>query len=270
MTRWIVLLTGLLLATAAQAGETLDRVRRDGVLVNALVNDYPPFSSLSDTNELVGFDVDVARAVASRLGVKLRLETPGWETIVAGSWRGRIDISIGSMTPSAERAKVLDFPVIYYDSPAVLVVHKDETRIKGATDLTGKRVGVGTGSTYEQYVNKTLSIEGGRPISFPFGAAQAVPQDESVAFQNLALGPGVRLDAIVANLSTTQDRIRAGRPFRIVGLPLYAEPSAVAIDRGDPEFGKLIRDTMLGLRADGTLAAISRKWLGEDVTADVR
>ena len=256
------------LGGAAMAGETLDRVLRTRQVVNVLVNDYPPFSAIDDKNELVGFDVDVARAVADKLGVKLQLETPGWEAIVAGGWHGRFDLSIGSMTPSAERAQVLDFPAIYYSSPAVLVVHKDDAAIGSAADLTGKRVGVGTGSTYETYLNRKLTIVGGKPISFPFGEVQVVPSDETVAFQNLALGAGVRLDAVVADLATTKGRIDAGGPFKIVGAPLYAEPNAIAVDKGDPEWAAKIAQVVRDLHTDGTLAAISRKWLGIDVTQD--
>ena len=258
----------MLLAVVADAGETLDRVTRNRQVVDVLVNDYPPFSAIDEKNELVGFDVDVARAVAERLGVKLRLETPGWETIVAGGWHGRFDLSIGSMTPSAERAQVLDFPAVYYSSPAVLVVHKNEASITSAADLTGKRVGVGTGSTYETYLNRKLEIVGGKTISVPFGEVQVVPSDETVAFQNLALGAGVRLDAVVADLATTKGRIDAGGPFRIVGPPLYAEPNAIAIDKGDPEWGAKIQQVVQDLRTDGTLGRISRKWLGVDVTTD--
>jgi polar amino acid transport system substrate-binding protein len=123
----------LLAPTLAFAGATLDRVHAKGELVDALVNDYPPFGFINDKNELDGFDVDVARAFAAKLGVKLRLETPGWEVIIGGKWAGRWDIAVSSATPTEERAKVVDFPAIYYNLPAVLVVHKDEQAIKSVT-----------------------------------------------------------------------------------------------------------------------------------------
>ncbi len=252
----------------ARAGETLDRVTKSGVMNNVLVNDYPPFGFIDDANKVAGFDVDVAQAVADRLGVKLRSLTPGWEVIVAGHWQRRFDLCVCSMTPSKQRAEVLDFPVEYYASPAVLVVNAKDTAIHAARDLTGKRVGVGEGSSYEQYLQKklVLDVPGAKPIDTPFGDVAVVPGDETVAFQNLALGPGVRLDAVVADLATTKDRIDKGGPFRIVGAPLYAEPNWVATDKGDPEWDAKIRAIVDGLRADGTLARISQKWLGADVT----
>lgn len=254
------------LATTAHAGEVLDRVKQKGEVVNAIVNDYPPFAFINDKNVLDGFDVDVARAFADKLGVKLRLETPGWETIISGRWAGRWDIAITSSTPTEDRAKVVSFPVNYYSVPAVLVVNKDEQAIKSAADLTGKRVGVGTGSSYEAYINRAFSIPGQSAISFPFSEVQAVPNDETVNFQNLALGPGVRLDAIVASLGTAQGQIEATGKLKLAGEPLFAEPNAVVTDKGDPEWDAEVKRVITELKDDGTLAKISEKWFKVDIT----
>jgi len=255
----------LLTAQAAFAGATLDRVNQTKVLHDVLVNDYPPFGFIDDNNQLAGFDVDVAKAVAEKLGVKLTLTAPGWETIVGGKWQGRWDVCICSMTPNTERAKVLDFPAPYYSSPAVLVVNKDEENIHSAADLSNKKVGVGIGSSYENYLNKTLVIPGAKPIVFPFSSVQIVPTDESVAFQNLALGAGTRLDAVVSDLATAKARIAKSNSFRIAA-ELYAEPNWVATDKGDAQWNKKVADTISALRADGTLAKISQHWFGEDIT----
>ncbi|WP_255557229.1 transporter substrate-binding domain-containing protein [Sodalis sp. dw_96] len=255
----------LLGVQSASAGSTLDRVTQSKVLHDVLVNDYPPFGFIDENNQLAGFDVDVAKAVAQKLGVKLELVTPGWETIVGGKWNGRWDVCICSMTPNTERAKVLDFPVPYYSSPAVLVVNKDEKNIKGAADLSNKKVGVGIGSSYENYLNKTLVIPGAKPINFPFNHVQIIPTDETVAFQNLALGAGTRLDAVVSDLATANARIAKTNRFRIAA-ELYAEPNWVATDKGDEAWNKTVADTINALRADGTLAKISQHWFGEDIT----
>jgi len=254
-------------ASLAVAGSTLDRVQKTGVLTNVLVNDYPPFGFIDSSNHLAGFDVDVANAVAKRLGVKLKLETPGWETIVGGKWQGRWDLCICSMTPSTERAKVLDFAAAYYSSPAVLIVNKDDKAIRSIKDISGKKIGVGTGSSYEAYLNKTLQIPGAKPITYSFTNVQPVPSDETVAFQNLALGSGVRLDGVVSDLATARARIKETGKFKIVGT-LYREPNWVAVDKGDDAWKAKVAATIAALRADGTLAKISKKWLGEDITKE--
>lgn len=259
----------LVTCSPAFAGATLDRVTQKGELTEVLMESYPPFSFLNDQNQLDGFDVDVAKAVAARLGVKLKIETPSWDVIAAGHWSGRYDICICSMTPSKARAEVFDFPVAYYQSPAVVVVNAKDTAITGGKDLSGKKVGVISASTYEAYLNKDLVIEGAedKPISYPFSAVQVAPYDnETVAFQDLALGSGVRLDAMVTNLITAHERIAQDPRFKIVGEPLYAEPNVVAIEKGDPQWHAKVVEVLGQLKADGTLSKISQKWIGSDIS----
>jgi len=258
------------LACCAQAlaGPTLERVRRSGVLTDAVIDSYPPFTYLNADNQLDGFDIDVARALAAKLGVKLKLVTPSWETIVSGRWQGRWDLCICSMSPTSERARVLDFPVRYYSSRAVLTVHKDEQRIRSIADISGKRVGVGYGSSYEAYLNKSLVMPGTRPLAYPFNGVTVIPGDETINFRNLALGPGVRLDAIVSDLATARAGIQSTRALKIVGDPLYAEPNMVATEKGDPEWNAAVARAIEALRADGTLARISRHWFDTDITLD--
>ena len=257
-----------LLASCATAfaGQTLDRVTEKGQMTGVLMESYPPFSFLNEQNQLDGFDVDVAKAVAQRLGVKLKLETPSWDVIAAGRWSGRYDICVCSMTPSEARAQVFDFPVEYYQSPAVIVVNAKDTAIASGKDLSGKKVGVISASTYEAYLNKDLVIEGA-PLKYPFDNVQVAPYDnETVAFQDLALGSGVRLDAMVTNLITARERIAQDPRFKIAGNTLYAEPNVVAIEKGDPQWSAKVTEAITQLKADGTLSKISQKWIGADIS----
>ena len=257
-----------LLASCATAfaGQTLDRVTEKGQMTGVLMESYPPFSFLNEQNQLDGFDVDVAKVVAQRLGVKLKLETPSWDVIAAGRWSGRYDICVCSMTPSEARAQVFDFPVEYYQSPAVIVVNAKDTAIASGKDLSGKKVGVISASTYEAYLNKDLVIEGA-PLKYPFDNVQVAPYDnETVAFQDLALGSGVRLDAMVTNLITARERIAQDPRFKIAGNTLYAEPNVVAIEKGDPQWSARVTEVIDQLKADGTLSKISQKWIGADIS----
>jgi len=127
------------LAAPAGAGDVLNRVLANKKLVNALDAEYPPFSFLDASNHMDGFDIDVAKEVAKRLGVELEHVTPGWDVITAGKWAGRWDICIGSMTATKEREEVLDFPVQYYYGQAVLLVNKNNTSVQEPKDLAGKK-----------------------------------------------------------------------------------------------------------------------------------
>lgn len=264
-------LSAALLATCSMvfAGPTLDRVTKKGEVTGVLMENYPPFSFLNEQNQLDGFDVDVAKAVAQRLGVKLKLETPSWDVIAAGRWSGRYDMCVCSMTPSKARAEVFDFPVEYYQSPAVIVVNAKNNDIAGSKDLSEKKVGVISASTYEAYLNKDLIIEGAedKPLSYPFENVQVAPYDnETVAFQDLALGTGVRLDAMVTNLITARERIAQDPRFKIAGDTLYAEPNVVAVEKGDPQWSAKVTEVISQLKADGTLSKISQKWIGADIS----
>jgi len=262
-------LTMLATSTQAFAGTTLDRVEQKKELVGVLMESYPPFSFLNEQNQLDGFDVDVAKAVAQKLGVKLRLETPSWDVIAAGRWSGRYDICICSMTPSKARAEVFDFPVQYYASPAVIVVNAKDDRIHGARDLSGKKVGLTSASSYESYLNKSLVIEGAEDthLKYPFDNVQIAPYDtDNVAFQDLGLGAGVRLDAILTNLVTAQPRLDQDKRFKLAGDALYAEPNSVAIEKGDPQWDSKVREVFAQLKQDGTLSKLSQKWIGADIS----
>ena len=117
-------------SNGAMAGETLDRVMSSKTLTLSSDPEYPPQSFLNDQNEMDGFDVEVAEEIAKRMGAELKIVTPAWEIITAGNWGGRWDISVGSMTPTTARAKVLDFPAVYYYTPAAFAVHKDSSPLR--------------------------------------------------------------------------------------------------------------------------------------------
>src|SRR5262249_17958696 len=258
----IVLAAIMLIPGLAAASPTLDRIASRGRMGMAVDAAYPPLSFLKD-DQLQGFDIDVGREVARRLGVTLETVTPGWDIITAGHWNRRWDICIGSMAPTKTRAEVLDFPAVYYYAPAVLIVHKDNTWAAKPRDLSSRRIGVQAASTYERYLDKELviSVPGVAPLTFQIDNAKAVPYaSDPAAFQDLALGDGVRLDGVLSSYLAATQQIKQGGPFRIVGKPLFEEPLAVAIDKGDADFGKKIAAIIDAMRADGTLRRLSIKW----------
>ncbi len=264
--------TGLMLAsaTSALAGETLDRVMDKGALVISTDAEYPPQSSLNADNELVGFDVDVGRAIAEYMGVKAEFVTPGWDVITAGRWAGRWDMSVGSMTPTKKRAEALDFPAIYYFTPAALVVHEKNTSILSTKDASGRKVGVGVSTTYESYLNKSLVIDAEDVPEFSYVIDDAdirTYDTDLLALDELRLGDGVRLDAAFTALPTILEAKKKGYPIKIVGPEaLFMEPLAIATDKGDAELNAKIKEAVDALRANGTLTQISEKWYGGDLT----
>lgn len=258
-----------LVATAALAGDVLDKVLDEGVLVMSTDAEYPPQSFLNADNEFEGFDIDVGRAIAEKLGVEIEFVTPGWDIITAGNWSGRWDLSVGSMTPTAERKEVLDFPAVYYFTPASLAVHTDNESVESPADASGMKIGVGVATTYENYLKHDLVIdaEGTPPFEYQIDdAIIATYETDQLAMDDLALGDGVRLDAAMTALPTILGAIEAGYPIRVVGDPVFLEPLSLAIDKGDEEWGARLTEVVQELRDDGTLSALSEKWYGADLT----
>lgn len=263
-------LAAMVLAPAAHAGETLDRVMENKTLVMSTDPEYPPQSALDASNEFEGFDIDVGREIAKRMGVDIEFTTPGWDVITAGNWGGRWDMSVGSMTPTKARAEVLDFPAIYYYTPAALAVNSDNSTITSAEDASGKAIGVGVATTYENYLKHSLEIDAvdAPPFEYRIDDADIHTYDtDTLALDDLRLGDGVRLDAVITALPTILEAQKAGYPIKIVGEPLFLEPLSVATDKGDPEFDAKIAEIVQAMHEDGTLKRLSEKWYGTDLSS---
>ncbi|MEO5756213.1 MAG: transporter substrate-binding domain-containing protein [Mesorhizobium sp.] len=253
-------------ALPAKAGAVLDRVKAAGDLKVATDANWAPQSFVNANNELDGFDVDVAKDIGKRIGVKVEFVTPGWDIITAGNWVGRWDMHVGSMTPTKKRAEIFDFPAVYYYTPAAVAVHKD-SKATSLGDLDGKVIGATTTSTFEAYAKKDLTLDAAGAPAFEYKLNPKEVhsyENSTTAFDDLRLGDGVRVDAVVSSLPSINDAIKAGYPIKQVGDPVFYEPLAIAIERGDPEFSARIADAVKAMKEDGTLSTLSKKWYGVD------
>lgn len=254
----------------AEAGETLDRIQQSKTMTVATAANWPPQSFVGDDNTMQGFDVDVAKEIAERLGAEAEFVTPEWGIITAGHWNGRWDISVGSMTPTTARTRVLDFPAIYYYTPYVFAVHKD-SKAQTRADLNGKVVGVEAGTTSEDYINRRLTIDAVGVPEFTYDVEPGEIRtygDSMGPLDDLRLGDGVRLDATLSALPTIKGAAKRGYPVvAVADKPAYYEPLAIAIDKGDEAFGARLTQIIDEMQADGTLKALSEKWYGDDLTS---
>ena len=249
--------------------DLLAEICEKGTLTVSTDPAYPPQSSLDEqTGEYVGFDIDVATEIAKRLGVDVAWEAPAWDVITAGSWNGRWDTTVGSMTPTNDRQEVLYFTEPYNYTPAVVVVGAgDESVADLSTDLDGKKIGVCSGCTYDQFLTKDLAIEG-YEFDFIIDDAEISGYDtDTTALQDLA---NARLDAVITSVTTAQGYIDAGNPVKIVGDPVFYEPLSVGFDKSsDPSSESLyeaVDEIVAEMHEDGTLTAFSEEWYGLDLT----
>jgi len=234
---------------------------------------YAPQSFLNDQGQLDGFDVDVAKEVAKRLGVNVEFVTPDWDTITSGHWGDRWDVSIGSMTPTEERAQVLLFTEPYYYSPAQFAVLDSSTLTK-VEELNGKSICAAAATTYESYLqnDNSLTLIGERIIFQVVGAKVVTyPTDQECA-QAWAAGR-MDFDAWLTNSTTVFGAQEGGIKVKNLGTPVYYEALAVAIDKSaskDPtSLGAKLSEIITGMRADGTLSALSMKWYKVDLAIKV-
>ena len=159
-------------------------------------------------------------------------------------------------------------------------MHKDNTTITGVEDLNGKKIGACGGCTYDLYLQNKLNIAkdaSGVPVKIESKVTN--PQiktydTDSTAIQDLALGDGRRLDAVVSALPTLEAAIEAGSPIKIVPPDLYYEPLSVAIDKSsqlDPtSLVERISEIIEEMHEDGTMVELSEKWYGTDLTVAPR
>jgi len=273
-------------ATQAPAADKLAEILNRGYLIVSTDPAYPPQSQLvegvqrpSDTkcpsdlrtpNELQGFDISTAVEIAKRLGVEACFITPDWTLIVGGKWADRWDISVGSMTITPERMAVLYFTQPYYTTPAQFFVHKDNTTFTQPSDLSGKKVGACSGCTYDFYLSGTLTIPG-ETMNYVVKDVQFTGYETDLnALQDLALGDGVRLDAVLTAQPTGQGAINDGLPLKPLGDPVYFEYLGAAVDKAsskDPvSFVNKVTEIIQQMHSDGTLLKYSQEFYGTDLT----
>ena len=274
--------------TAAAPKDWLGKVTQRGTLVVSTDPNYAPQSVLKQggtrnantkcasdqttSGELEGFDIDVAMELGKRLGVETCFVTPGWDSITAGNWGDRWDISVGSMTITTARQKVLNFTTPYYYTPAQFAAKKD-SGINSLADLAGKPICVGTATTYESYLNNDmagLGLPADNVYAPPPAKVTVVPltSDQDCA-QSIAAG---RTDflAYLTSGTVVDQNIAQGVPVVKVGGPAYSENLAVAIDKSHTldvaTFDGKLDDGVKAMHSDGTLTTLSTKWFKADLT----
>lgn len=247
--------------------DLLSAVKKRGTLLISTDANYEPESYKTPDGSWHGFDIDVGREIARRLGVRPTFLDISFDVITGGSWNGRWDLNVNSMTITHDRQRVLYFTEPYYYVPASCAVHKLSTA-KALDDLSGKRVGVGTATTYQAYLEGHLTLTGEK-ILHPAPQARAIPYDtDQLALQDLALGDGVRLDGACTSLLFIRYQMKNGLPIHPLGDPVFYEDAAAAIDKNSPldpkSFYQAVEAAVEDMHKDGTLRALSLKYYGFD------
>ncbi|WP_150307844.1 amino acid ABC transporter substrate-binding protein [Planctomonas psychrotolerans] len=238
---------------ADASGTTLESVRDAGVITVGTEGTYAPFSfHEGGSGPLVGYDVEVAEAVAEKLGVEAEFEETQFDGIFAGLEAGRFDMIANQISINPARQEAYELSTPYTISPGVLIVAADNTDIAGFADLEGKTSAQSLTSNWF-----ALAEENGADVEAVEGFAQAV--------ELLVQG---RVDATINDkLTLLEYQNQQGD----AGLKVAAETedpslSAFAFRKGSTELVDAVNAALEELTADGTLASISEKYFGEDVS----
>ena len=221
----VALVAGMSVKTFAAEG-LLNKVKERGTLLVGLEGTYPPFSFQGDDGKLTGFEVEFAEALAKHLGV----------------------------TISDERKKKYDFSTPYTVSGIQALVKKgNEGSIKSAADLKGKKVGVGLGTNYEEWLRQNVQ-----------GVDIRTYDDDPTKYQDLRVG---RIDAILVDRLAALDLVKKTKDtLAVAGDAFSRQEAGVAIRKDNDDLVKAVDEAIAEMQKDGSLKALSEKWFGADVT----
>lgn len=239
---------------AAGAQDLLEVVKARGVLRVALEGTYPPFNFKDrKTGELTGFDVEFARALAGRLGLRADFVATEWVGILAGLQVGKYDAIISQVTMTPRREAEFDFSIPYTYSSAQLIQRLDDKNdYRSIAGLKGKAVGVGQGSSYAETLNAAGGINVKTYVSAPLN------------LQDLANG---RLDAALNDRLLVPYMIRETRlPLRAAGVIGDPQKQGIPFKKNNPKFKAAMDAAIADMIRDGSYARISQKWFGLDAS----
>jgi polar amino acid transport system substrate-binding protein len=255
-------------APGGDPNDLLAIVKARGTIRMSTDPQYPPQSELTPEGTYEGFDIDVGTEIANRLGVEIAFETPDWDVLTAGSWSERWDFSVGSMTITSEREKVLTFTEPYYFTPAQMAA-STSSGITTLDGLAGKTICVGEATTYLQWLDGTLDFGTETPQTDPPEGATATTLDTDRLCAEAWKAGRSEFEGWLSSSTTVEQAIEEGLPLVAVGDPVFFEPLAVAVDKSGPPHAEFIAevDRILDeMRTDGTLKELSEKWFDKDLT----
>lgn len=241
----------------SNADGLLKQVLDKGTLIAGMEGNWAPWSYHDlDTNEVIGYDADTARAIGEKLGVEVQIVEAPWESLFAGLDDGRYDIVINGVEVTDERSEKYDFSEPYAYIHTALVVRKDNEEIKSFDDLKGKKTVNSIGSTYME-------------LAESYGASAAGVSTLNDTIQNVIDG---RADATLNADVSIYDYLnqQPDANIKIVATTEDASHVAIPIRKGDEtaSFEKAVNAAIEELKADGTLAKLSEKYFGSDVTKE--
>ena len=243
-------------SAASAGGDLLSTIQNRGTLIVALEGAWQPWSFHDTDDTLVGYDVEVSRAIAEKLGVEPEYVESDWDSLFAGMDAGRYDMVCNGVEVTEERSKTYDFTTPYGYIHTALAVKKDNDSITSFEDLDGKTTANSLASTYME-------------LAESYGAAVQGIDTLEETIQLLTAG---RIDATLNADVSFYDylNVHPDADFKLVAFTEEASHVAIPLRKGDETAALLeaINNAIEELRADGTLSELSEKYFGQDISSE--
>ncbi|MCR5761528.1 MAG: amino acid ABC transporter substrate-binding protein [Sphaerochaetaceae bacterium] len=264
MKKTITIIMIILAAFAVFAGGSKEKtdltgvayIKSKGTFILGLDDSFPPMGYRDENNEIVGFDIDVAKEVCKRLGVELVCQPIDWNAKEQELSLKQIDCIWNGFTITEERKQAMAFTDAYVENAQVVIV-KNSSPVTKLSDLAGKKIGVQAGSSSAEAIADTPEFASiiGSTVEF---------KDNLTALMDLEIGgcDAVVMDLMVANFAIQE----SGKDFRILSETLAAEEYGVGFRTADKDLADKVTSLMKDMAKDGTMAEISTKWFGADIT----
>ena len=238
-----------------ETGDSLSRILNKNTFILGLDDSFPPMGYRNEDNEIVGFDIDVAKEVCNRLGVQLVIQPISWNAKEQELNSYNIDCIWNGMSINEKRKEAMSLSNSYMTNRMIFVV-KNESNIQKLEDLTGKNIGVQSGSSAEETLEASnVYSQAKQVISYA---------DNITAFMDMETNQteAVFVDEVLANYYIASNN----KNYRILDEALEEEQYAIGFRKQDTELCNKINEILQEMKIDGTLAKISTTWFGKDVT----
>ena len=246
--------------------DALDDIKSKGEFTFGLEAQYRPFEFRDDNNEIVGYDIDVANEIASRLGVSAKPVDTNWATVIQSLHAGSFDLILGGMTATAERYKRVNFSFPYMDASSGLIVRAD-SGISGPRDLGDRVVSAGSGTPQIKQLELAAEEHG-----IAYKGEIKTYDDDTVAYEAMRAG---RIDAYASTLVSLLEFAKTAEGFTVIPFTSSRwsqEFTSMAFRKEDTGLQAVFNELIAAMKADGTLAALQEKWFGQsfvDILPDV-
>ncbi len=245
-------------STPTSDDQSLQYILDKGEFILGLDDSFPPMGFTDDKGDIIGFDIDLAKAVCDKLGVKLKCQPIDWETKEQELNTKNIDCIWNGLSVTPERQKNMTMSKPYLTNNISLVV-TNASNIASMADMSGKKLAVQGGSSAEEALNDSANT------AFRDSLAEVLPFEKyDTALMDMETGnsDAVLMDTVMANYMITS----LGKDYKVLSETLLADAYAVGFRKGDQALCDAVDKALSELKAEGKIEEIATNWFGEDIT----